>query len=335
MLKVGILGSGFMGATHAEGWMHTAAQIVGLHSLDVERANLLVQQFDIPRRYDSYEALLNDVDVVDVCTPTHLHYEHVLTAAAAGKHIICEKPLGLTVAQAQEMIAACQKAGVKLLVAHVVRFFPEYAAAKAVVERGEIGKVAVVRLTRASFHPKATAENWFLDPTKSGGMMLDLMIHDFDYARWIAGEVETVFAKSVRSRTPESPDDYGIAILKHTNGALSNVEGGWAYPPPMFRTALEIAGSEGLIEHPAGSSQPLGVYLKKTDSGDSPDVGLPRSPMLESPYAVELRHFYEVLTDPAVTPRVTAEDGMKAVQIARAALESARLGREVKVAEVR
>jgi len=262
-----------------------------------------------------------------------LHREHVLQAAAAGKHIICEKPLALTVADAKEMVETCEKAGVKLLVAHVVRFFPEYAQAKFAVERGEIGKVAVVRLTRAAFQPKLAADNWFLDLNKSGGMMLDLMVHDFDYARWVAGEVESVFAKSVRSATPDAPNDYAIAILRHSNGAISNVEGGWAYPPPMFRTALEIAGDAGLIEHPAEGSKPLGVYLKQTAGGDSPDVGLPMSPLSEDPYTTQVKHFHDVLTQD-IPSRVTARDGLAAVQIARAAIKSAQTGRQVSIAEV-
>jgi len=333
MLRVGIVGSGFMGTTHAAAWSNTPAQMVGICSVDTARAQKLAEQYRT-KVYDKLDDLLNDVDVIDICTPTHLHHEMVLQAAAAGKHIICEKPLARTVTQARAMVAACEKAGVKLLVAHVVRFFPEYAGAKAAVDRGDIGNVAVVRLTRCSFQPKLAADNWFLDAEKSGGMMLDLMIHDFDYARWIAGDVVSVFAKSVRSKTPDAPNDYGIAILRHKNGAISNVEGGWAYPPPMFRTALEIAGDAGLIEHPADSSVPLGIYLKQSAKGDAPDVGLPMSPLAEDPYTTQIKHFYDVLTGKAAASRVTAEDGLAAVQIALAAIESARTGRAVNVEDV-
>ena len=98
-----------------------------------ESARALADQY-ASRVYPTLEAMLPDVDVVDICTPTHLHHEMVLQAAAAGKHVICEKPLARTVAQGQEMIAACRQAGVKLLVGHVVRFFPEYALAKQTVE---------------------------------------------------------------------------------------------------------------------------------------------------------------------------------------------------------
>ena len=94
----------------------------------------------------------------------------------------------------------------------------------------------MVRLTRGTFRPKKAVDNWFVDFEKSGGIMLDLMVHDLDYARWIAGEVESVFAKSISSAHPDASLDYGLAILKHRNGTISHIEGSWAYPPPLFRT---------------------------------------------------------------------------------------------------
>ena len=125
-MQVGIVGTGFMGTTHAAGWAETEATIAGFIADPPSAAEAVAQQYHA-QAYPDFNAMLADVDVVDICAPTHLHYQLVLKAAAAGKHIICEKPLGRTVAQAQEMIAACESAGVKLLVAHVVRFFPEYA----------------------------------------------------------------------------------------------------------------------------------------------------------------------------------------------------------------
>lgn len=327
MLRVGIVGSGFMGSFHAAGWSQTPAELVGFHSLDQAQVNRLIERYG-GRSFPTLDALLDAVDVIDICTPTHLHHPMILQAAAKGKHILCEKPLTRTVAQAEEALAACRAAGVKLLVAHVVRFFPEYAQARAIVERGEIGRVGVVRLKRVSFQPKLQSDNWFLDAEKSGGMILDLMIHDFDYARWVAGEVESVFAKSARSTRPDAPGDYALAILRHTSGALSHVEGGWAYPPPMFRTSLEIAGDGGLIEHPAGSSVPLGVHLKESGKGDGAEIAVPASPLLEDPYITEIKHFYDVLAH-GTPSRVTAEDGLAALKIAFAAIESAQTGQRV------
>lgn len=326
-MKIGIIGMGFMGNTHLAGWRATPVEQIGVYS-EVYRDEL----GDDITRYDSLDALLADVDVVDICTPTHTHHDLVLHAAQAGKHIICEKPLARTVEQAQAMIDACESAGVTLLVAHVVRFFPQYALAKQTVVSGEIGDVAVIRLTRASFKP-GTPDSWFHDHEKSGGMMLDLMIHDFDYARWVGGDVERVFAKNTINRFTDADGDYSVAMLRHKNGALSNIEGGWAYPKPMFRTALEIAGSQGLIEHPDGSSVPMGVHLKSAASGDQPDIAVPLSPLAEDPYITEIKHFYDVLAN-GVEPRVTAHDGLEAVRIATAAIRSAATGKPVKLEEV-
>lgn len=326
-MRVGIVGSGFMAAVHLNAWLRTDAQLVGLISLDPPSAERLAAQANV-RIYPTLDALLDDVDVIDICTPTYLHHEHVLAAAAKGKHIICEKPLARTIEQGIEMIRVCREAGVKLLIAHVVRFFPEYASAKEIVDRGDIGRVAVMRLTRCSFKPGGNQPNsWFHDTEKSGGMMLDLMVHDFDYARWVAGDVESVYAQSVTGKDPSAPLDYALVTLKHRNGALSNVEGSWAYPPPLFRTALEIAGSEGLIEHPTGSSTPLEIYFHKKPDAQA-DIAVPTSPLLEDPYTAEIRHFVEVLEHGAA-PRVTAEDALAALAIGMAAIESAQTGQPV------
>jgi predicted dehydrogenase len=332
MLRVGILGTGFMGAIHAAAWRATPADVIGYYSLEPARAAALAAEHG-GTAFDSAEALIAACDVIDICTPTHLHADMIAAAADAGRAIVCEKPLARTYADALASVERCERAGVPLLVAHVVRFFPEYARAKALVDAGAIGRVAVIRTTRASFQPRRADDNWFLDDARSGGMILDLMIHDFDYARWVAGEVESVYARSVRGRDPGAAEDYAIALLTHTGGAMSNIEGGWAYPQPMFRTALEIAGDDGLIEHPAGSSQPLALHLKASADGSTPDTGLPTSPLAEDPYTTEIRHFYDVLVHGA-EPRVTARDGLAAVRIALAAHQSARTGKPVRIEEI-
>ncbi len=325
-MRVGLVGAGFMGVTHAAGWAETGADFVGIVAETTAEATALAKQYNL-KIYPDLASMLPDVDVVDICTPTHLHHEMTLQAAAAKKDIICEKPLGRTTAQAREMIEACRKAGVKLLVAHVVRFFTEYAMARASVVRGEVGKPGVIRLNRGSFRPKKPAGNWFLDETKSGGILMDLMIHDFDYARWIAGDVESVFAKKVTTTNPNAPIDYGLAILKHRSGALTHIVGSWAYPPPTFRTRVEIAGDGGLIEFDSADTAPI-INLVAQPSSDSPDVGLPSSPVAESPYTTQIKEFYSVLLGEK-QPRIQAEDGMAAVQIAEAAIRSAATGQAV------
>lgn len=328
MIRIGLVGSGFMGRTHAAAWAKTDAIVAGVLSKHGQSAQALAKEC-AAQVYNNLAAMLHDIDVVDICTPTYLHHEQVLQAAAAGKHIVCEKPLARTVAQGQEMIQACQAAGVKLLVAHVVRYFPEYAQAKAQVAGGQIGKPAVIRLTRGTFQPKKAQENWFVEFDKSGGMMLDLMIHDFDYARWVGGEVESVFAKKMGNSHPHAKGDYGLVILKHRNGTLSHVEGSWAYPPPLFRTRFEIAGSEGLIEFDSQKRAAISHHLHQ-DESDVPDVPLPSSPLSEDPYHTQLNAFYHHLVHDKPI-RVSERDGLAALQIALAAIDSAESGRAIQL----
>jgi predicted dehydrogenase len=157
---------------------------------------------------------------------------------------------------------------------------------------------------------------------------MDLMIHDYDYARWIAGDVESVFAKKVSTDHPDSPVDYGLVILKHRDGALSHITGAWAYPPPTFRTSIEIAGDAGLLEFDSQATAPLENLLSKPAQGDAPDVGLPSSPVDESPYTTQIKEFYEALVEECPV-RVSAEDGLAAVQIAQAAIQSAQTGKAI------
>src|SRR5215510_13246772 len=113
-MKVGIVGAGSMGPTHAAGWAETPAEVVGFAAETSREADGLAKRYRA-KVYPSLDAILTDVDVVDICSPTHLHHEMVLKAAALGKHIVCEKPLARTADQAQEMVTACRKTGVQLL----------------------------------------------------------------------------------------------------------------------------------------------------------------------------------------------------------------------------
>ncbi|QVQ52453.1 Gfo/Idh/MocA family oxidoreductase [Spiractinospora alimapuensis] len=327
-IRVGLVGAGTMGSVHAQGWQECAgAELVAVHGAADGTAAALAERHDA-HVCDDLDDLLERVDVVDVCAPTHLHHEIVLAAARAGRDVVCEKPLGRTPAQAEEIVSACAEAEVRLLVAHVVRFFPEYAAMRAAVRAGQVGEPAVVRLTRSTYQPAKPGGNWYLDEEKSGGLTMDLMIHDLDYARWIAGEVESVYARSVRSADPDSTIDHAVAILRHTSGAITHVEGSWAYPKPAFVTRGEVAGTLGVVNFDSDRDSPLRPRLRQSaTTGDVPIAG---SPVSESPYTTQLRHFSAVLRGEE-DPIVTAADGLAAVRMATAAAESIRTGAPVSV----
>jgi len=308
-LRIGIVGAGNMAGVHADGWEATPDRIVSVFDPDRDRAVDLASKHGTVVA-DDFASLAAMVDVVDICTPTHTHGEYVAAAASAGVDIVCEKPLARTAPDAFAAVAACAEAGVELLVGHVVRFFPEYATARDLVAAGDIGDVAVLRLDRSTYLP-AGASSWFSDPVKSGGVVHDLMIHDVDYARWVAGDVERVYAQAAAG------GDHVLATLRHVSGAISHVQGSWAYPRGSFRATLEIAGSNGLIQRHVASPFTESVEAH----GEVSDVPEPPSSSTESPYVTEIRHFSAVLHGTA-TARVTALDGAKAVAVCDAIARS-------------
>ncbi|NMH97391.1 Gfo/Idh/MocA family oxidoreductase [Pseudonocardia acidicola] len=318
--RVGIIGTGFMGTVHAEAWQAIGEAPVAF--LCRERGADLgdLGRFGAPL-YTDLDDFFSAVDVVDICAPTHVHAELALAAARAGKPTLCEKPLSLSVAEGSAVLEAFERADVPLQVGHILRFSPEYRAAWETVSSGELGAPAVLRLSRLSFAPERGPGSWFADDAKSGGIFFDLMIHDLDYARWIAGDVSTVFAKSAAGGA-----GHGTAILRHESGALSHVEASWAQPRPVFRTLLEIAGSRGLISFSSDDTSPVAVRRHITASAAS--TGLGDIALAANPFEIEVRHFLDVV-DGNARPALTALDALKAVQLAAATCESAQTGKPV------
>jgi predicted dehydrogenase len=327
-MRVGVVGSGFMGSTHAAAW-RAEGLAVTIFSPDPARAAATAAEAGASTAR-TLDELLAGVDIVDVCTPTDAHTPIVLAAAAAGRHVVCEKPLALSVADADAMIAACEAAGVRLFVGHVLRYVAEYALVKAIVDRGEIGEPAVIKLKRAAFRPQKPAGHWLFDPARSGGMAFDLTIHDIDFARWVAGDVVRAYAWSAGIERPDRSLDHAFLTLTHTSGAITQIVGSWAYGAPTFRTRLEIAGSHGLIEHDSERAQPLLSFLHAAPDSGQGAVGIARSLSREDPFRDQLRDVLGAIAD-GREARVTAHDALEAVRIGLACNESARTGRAVDV----
>lgn len=328
-LRVGVVGAGFIAGVHLAAWQRLGVAGLAVYDVHPDRAGRCATAVGADTA-ETLDTLIAGVDVVDICTPTDDHRATAEAASRAGRHVVCEKPLARTMTDALALTDACWRAGVRLFVAHVTRYFPEYAAAQAAVAAGRIGRPAVLRLRRESSRPSKAATSWIFDEARSGGMILDLMIHDFDFARWIAGEVTSVMARRVRDAS-DVDVDYAVAILRHASGALSHVTGAWSYPPPVFRTGFELAGDEGLIEYESVDQQPIVRYLAPGD--DEEFVGLPASPLADDPFVLELGDFAAALGTGAEA-RVSAEDGIAALRIALAAVESSRRGVPVMVEDV-
>ncbi len=329
-MRIGMVGAGSMGTVHAPAWKKLAAQgaeLVGIHSARIDATAKLAGQYDV-KVYPSYEALLADVDVVDLCVPTDLHREMTIRAAQAGKHVICEKPIALTLEDGKAMIHACESAGVRLFIAQVLRFVPSYASAQSVVASGQIGKPGVIALTRVSYQPRKSNDNWFTDENRSGGLIIDLMIHDYDYARWIGGDVRRVYSKSVRSVHPDAPGDYVLVTLRFESGAIGRIEGGWVYPPGFFRTSIDIAGTGGLLEWSSDDSETMRTHLMSPPQQEVGEVALPFTLEADTPFDFEIRHFYDALVN-NLPFMVEPRDALKALQIGLAARESIKTGQAI------
>ncbi len=324
-MRVGIVGSGTMAGIHIDGWQHTDADLLGLYSIDPKTAHSLAENNNL-KIFASYEELLENVDIVDICTPTDLHKDFTLRAAAAGKDIICEKPIALNVSDAKEMIATCQENNVRLFIAQVVRFFPMYRKAQEQVQAGAIGEIGVMRLYRMGYMPQGF-ENWYADENRSGGIIMDIMIHDIDYALWLAGKAKRVYAKSIKSQHPEISADYALVTIKFENNAMAILDGGWAFPSGNFTTSLDIAGSEGVIEWKMSDANSIIPSLKKNEADIAP-VAVPQSVLEQSPYATQIQHFYDAIKN-GTEFDVTPQDALNAIELALAAKESLETGQPV------
>jgi UDP-N-acetylglucosamine 3-dehydrogenase len=324
-MRVGIVGAGTMGSVHADSHREAGHTVVAIYDLRPEAAASVAGGVGAAVA-PSFEALLADptIQVIDICLPTYLHREYVEAAAKAGKHVICEKPLALTLADARAMIETCQQAGVHLYVAHVVRFFPDYQRARELVAAGKVGAPGVIRTTRGGGYPTAW-QDWYADKKRSGTLIMDLIIHDFDWLRWTFGEVERVFAKSLATRTAERLD-YALVTLRFRSGAIAHVEGSWAHTG--FKYGFEIAGQDGILEFDSSKVQPVVISQRTAQQTGAVGVAVPESPLRESPYTTELRHFVRCIQN-GEPPLVTAYDAYKALEISLAALESAQSGQPV------
>ena len=331
MKRVGIIGSKSMGRYHARRWAQLPVELAGFFDRHPDRARAAADEFGITA-FPSQDALLGASDIVVVTTPTYMHHPVVMAAAAAGKDIFCEKPMARHEYECQEMIQACQASGSRLFIGQVVRFFPQFAKAKAELDTGAIGEPGVIRTTRGGSHP--TSSDWYADPAKSGGAILDLAVHDLDYVRWCCGEVDRVFANGLEGAGLPLTD-YTLITLRFRSGAIGHIEASWAFPPGTFVTRLEIAGAEGLIEFDSESSVPILARMKR-EEGSAAGLSLPESPLApeDDPYYCENRHFLECL-ERGVEFAITPQDGMEAVRLGLAAIQSVRTGLPVEMGSFR
>ena len=332
MLRVGLVGYGFMGHMHADCYAASGdAKIAAVADIQDMKRDEAAAALGCPV-FDSLDALLDsaDVDIIDICLPTGLHGSHFETALARGKHVLCEKPLALTIEDCDRMIAAAQRSPGKVMVAHVIRFWPEYQVIKQLVDSGEIGAVEWVGARRLSPLPMWSWEGWIIDPARAGGAILDMAIHDVDYIAHLIGPPRQVSAVG-------APDPArGVLSLGagHPGGAKSSVQVTFGLPQEFpFTMSLLVVGERGTIRFDSSQSPSLVVY-PSDGSSYAPDVPKPGAGRASAAgnvsdlggYLNEINYFLDCVANDKQPDLVTLDEAREAVRICLASRQSTESG---------
>jgi inositol 2-dehydrogenase len=326
-LKVGVLGLGRMGHLYA----HTlATQVSGVAlyavaEVDEQARTRVANEFGVPHTFADVDELLAlpELDAVVIATPTKTHHSLVIAAATAGKAIFCEKPLALTREETLAALEAVEQAQVRLQVGFMRRFDAAYKKARALIDEGRIGRpVTFKSIGRDPFCPRTE----YADPAQSGGLILDMAIHDFDLARWLMdSEVTRVSAEGTllvcENLASVGDIDNAIINLRFANGALGNVEVSRnAFYGYDIRT--EVLGSDGAVTIGTHQHTPL---LLLTRSGAQYDVTPYLMERFGDAYCAQMQHFVDCLRN-GQSPAVTGADALAALEIGIAATQAYQRG---------
>jgi predicted dehydrogenase len=341
-VKVGIIGSGFEADIHAASFqiLPEEAEVVAVASPTRGHPEALAKKYGIPRVFHDYREMLKDrdIEIVTINAPNDLHCAMTRDIAGAGKHVVCEKPLAMTLEEADEMIDVCKKQGVLLAYAEELLFTPKYVKAKEMADQGAFGKVYLVKQSEKHSGPHAA---WFWDVARSGGgVFMDMGCHGIAFCWWFLGrpKIKSVYCQmgthAHADRT--KAEDNSICILEFEGGAVGLIEDSWAKPGGMD-DCTEIYGTRGVTYAdlhmgnalPTFSEPGYGYAVEKapnTQGWTYPvfeehwNYGLPQ----------ELRHFARAVRGKE-TLCSTGEDGRMVQEVLLAGYQSAGAGRKVEL----
>jgi glucose-fructose oxidoreductase len=293
-----------------------------------QQAKSLGEQLNVPW-FTSLDEMLDkgDLQAVIIATPPYLHREHVEKSAAAGKHIFCEKPMAANVGDCDAMIAACEKAGVKLMIGQVLRYLPTWHTVIETARSGELGRIIGVSIARVGGGFGSWEEPWRNSLEQSGGLLMEVNSHEIDFVRCLAGEVESVFCMAehfIQPRT-EAPDQIYV-VLRFRGGALGVLQSGMV--SAIGESSGRIMGEKGSViyRHTWGHEG----HLDKALFGQEPQRTLVKDIQIEDGFRREVREFAEaVLSDGPVT--IPGSEGRANIEVAQAAYLSAKTGKLVRL----
>ena len=339
MQRVAVVGCGFMGQTHLEAYAALPnVEIVAAVDKSDENKRKVKERHKV-RVFSSLAPVLKDeaVTIVDVCLPTHLHRKFTEKALAAGKHVLCEKPMALTVRDAMRMAEAADQAGRYLMVAQVLRFWPEYVKAKEIIDGGQLGRLLSMSCVRRSATPMWSEGGWLLQAQASGGAALDLHIHDTDWILYTMGRPRAV--SSVGFKTERGWEQICTNYYFEERVAAS-AEGSWNFAESFpFRAGFVAMLERGQIELDSALSPSLRVYRKGAAEAEYPEI--PQLVAGEAAaggniqalggYFSEVKYFVECVEKGEAPRIVTPLDGVQAVEVTLAEIKSAESGKLVKL----
>jgi predicted dehydrogenase len=328
---VGLVGVGAIGRLHAENYATKIpnATLVGIADVNVDAAEQVASKHGVRGIYADYRELLKDrsVEAVVLATPPFLKKEITMAAAELGKHVFCEKPMTLSVKDADEMVRVVEGSKIKFQIGYQKRFDTSFVRAKEAIEKGEVGKIMLVSAHNRD--PPSPVGGWSADPKKSGSIFLDTTSHDLDIVRWLTGsDVTRVYAdgNSMIYEELRKNGDYDTVVvsLRFASGAVGHVDS-CISTPYGFDSRAEVVGTDAGIMISMGERNLTRVYRKDTVSNESYDYWGTR---WAQAYRDEMVDFARCILEDR-QPRATVADGRAAVQIGLAAWDSIKNDRSV------
>jgi predicted dehydrogenase len=336
-IRVALLGLGFMGGTHLAVYrqLKRKARVTVLCDLEPSRLAKHDPQGESRHTPSMAQAIADrEVDLVDICLPTYLHDRAALLALKAGKQVLCEKPLALDSSRAETVAKAVRTSGSKFMTAQVLRFWPEYEVLRAFTRSKKLGRLRHLRLERFGGKPAWNWKNWIVDPKLSGGCLLDLHIHDVDFALHLCGKPLALSAQGVKG--PEGGYDHVDAQWSYAGGLRVDLSGGWGYPGSFpFRMGFTAKFERGTLDWDTARAPKLTAYpmkgkpfqpaVPKVGAGENRGGGGNISNL--GGYFVEIDYFLDCLRAGKRPLTVTPEEAalvVKAVEAEGKAIQSGR-----------